>query len=108
MRLFYDHLIIDLHDVYAEIEHLEIDGKTRRRLIRIVDDTTHHTVLDTILSHLEPKKHEQFLDRFHRAPHDPEHLTFLKDEIADIEDKIRATAGKIKKNLLREFRQLSH
>ena len=108
MRLFYDHLIIDLEDVYAEIEHLEIDGKTRRKLIHIVDATTHHTILDTILSHLSQDKHESFLDRFHRAPHDPEHLTFLKEHIADIEEKIRATAGKIKKNLLREFRQLSH
>src|SRR3989338_410776 len=101
MKLFYDHLIIDLEDVYAEIEHLEIDGKTRRRLIHIVDDTTHHTILDTILSHLSQDKHESFLDRFHRAPHDPEHLTFLKVEVADIEEKIKSTVQKVKKQLLR-------
>ncbi|MBI2010366.1 MAG: hypothetical protein HYS86_04300 [Candidatus Chisholmbacteria bacterium] len=108
MKLFYDHLIIDLDDVYAEIEHLEVDGKTRRRLIRIVDDTTHHTVLDTILSHLAKDKHEQFLDRFHRAPHDPEHLSFLKEHIADIEEKITAKVKKVKEKLLREFRNLGH
>lgn len=103
MRLFYDHLIIDLDDVYAEIERLEIDGKTRRRLIRIVDDTTHHSILDTILSHLEPKKHRPFLTRFHAAPHDPKHLAFLKEHIEDIEEKIRETAKEVKTTLLREI-----
>lgn len=103
MKLFYDHLILDLDEVYAEIEQLEISHEKRRDLIKVVDETTHHTVIDTILSHLNKSRHEKFLHLFHEAPHDPKHLKFLKEEVEDIEEKIQETIKELKQTLLSEF-----
>ena len=88
MKLFYDHLLIDLHKHYAEIEHLEIDVKDKRELIKLLDETTHHTVFDVILQHLHPKHHQAFLEQVRTAPSSEKHWQFLTQEIADIETKI--------------------
>ena len=103
MRLFYDHLILDLDEVYAEVEQLEIQPRERRELVGLIDETTHHTVLDTILNHLDKAHHEKFLHRFHQAPHDPEHLQYLREKVDDIEEKINDAIHDLKQILLQEL-----
>lgn len=103
MRLFYDHLIIELEDVYVQIHQLKITDQEKHSLAKTIDETSHHHILDTILTHLDKKHHETFLHEFHLSPHDAKHLEFLKKEIADIEVKIRKAVSKLKKQLLREF-----
>lgn len=104
MKLFYDHLLIELNDVYAEIERLEIEPEERVRLARVVDETAHHTVVGVILKHLPTKHHETFLEKLHAAPHDRKHLEFLKQEIDDIEGKITASLKELKKAISQELR----
>lgn len=103
MKLFYDHLTIHLNDVYAEIERLEIKTKEKKELVKLVDETTHHKVFNTILKALDNRHHQSFLKKFHQAPHDPKVLSFLKDKIEDIEDVIQATSKKLKKSLLNKM-----
>lgn len=103
MRLFYDHLIIDLDLVYAEIEHLEIEDKDKRELVKLVDEITHHTIIDTILQHVHPTHHETFLEKLHQSPHDRTHLSWLKTHQATIEAKITAAAKKLARQLLTDL-----
>ena len=100
MRLFYDHLLIPLHGIYAHIEHLEIDAKDKRELIQIIDSTTHHTILDVILKHLHHDHHQTFLEKIHRSPHDPQHLNWLKTHIPAIENKISQRVKQLRAELL--------
>ena len=103
MKLFYDHLTIELEDVYVQIQQLKITDQEKHSLAKTVDETSHHHILDTILTHLDKQHHETFLHEFHATPHDTKHLSFLKREIEDIEVKIRNTISKLKEKLLREF-----
>ena len=104
MKLFYDHLILELDDVYAHIDRLEVSDTDKRELHQLVEETTHHTILDTILSRLDKQFHTEFLERFHSAPYDLNHLEYLKDKIADIDTHIIASARKLKTTLLKKFR----
>ncbi len=100
MKLFYDHLLIDLNSVYAEIEHLEINFQQKRRLAKIVDETSHHTVLDVILEHLPKADHENFLEGFHSSPHDAKHWEFLKQRVKNIDIKISYAINELSAQLL--------
>ncbi len=104
MHLFYDNLIIELNEVYAEIERLEIDTKEKKELAKIIDETSHHAVLDTILKHLDKSQHQTFLDHFHAAPHDQELMDFLHDKIDDLEDKITASIHELKQKFLADLK----
>ena len=103
MKLFYDHLTVHLNDVYAQIELLEIDIKDKTELKDLVEDTTHHTVIDTILQHLPKHHHQVFLKKFHHSPHDDSLLDFLKEHIVNIEAKIVAQISQLKQKFLRDL-----
>lgn len=103
MKLFYDHLIIEIDQVYAEIELLTVNEKRKQNLKTIIDETIHHAVLDTILSHLEKRHHQKFLVSFYDSPNDPLHLSFLKSKVEEIEDRIQQTAKELRKNMLAEL-----
>lgn len=100
MKLFYDHLIIHLGPVFAEIEKLKVKDIEKKRLRAIVDDTIHHTVLDTILKKLDKKHHKNFLCRFRDCPHDQKTLEYLQEKVEDIETHIQDSLLSLKDKLL--------
>jgi len=104
MRLFYDHLIIEIDDVYTEIEKLEIHDLEKKSLSKIIDQTIHHSVLNKILKHLDKNDHEKFLEAFQKSPHNRKHLKFLAKRIDSFEAKIQQTITKLKKNLLADLK----
>lgn len=105
-KIFYDHLVL-IEELTVELENL--DHESRREIVGLMDETLHHHVLDTILTHLPKEHHETFLNRFHRAPHDPQLLVFLKQYIViDIENEIRKKAKKVKKDLLSTVKKSKH
>lgn len=103
MRLFYDHLLVELDDVYAEVERLKITSDEKKKLVKIIDSTSHHTVLDVIFEKLHQHHHRAFLKIFHSKPHHPENIKFLRTHIADIDDQIIRAVKKLKSTLLAEF-----
>lgn len=105
MKLFYDHLLVELDDVYAEIERLEIDWQEKKNLKKIVDETSHHHIINAILKHLDKEHHEGFLELLHLKPHDPTVLEWLRDKIEDVEDKIRAATAELKTKFVGELGQ---
>lgn len=105
-KIFYDHLLA-IDELVVELDSL--DAINRQEVISLMDETLHHHVLDTILTHLPQEHHTAFLERFHKAPHDPELLVFLKQYIVvDIENEIRKKAQKVKKDLLSAVKKSKH
>ena len=102
-KIFYDHLIL-IEEIIPQLEPL--DSESRDELIGIIDATFHHQILDLILTHLPKIHHEDFLTRFHSAPHDETLLNYLEARIdKDIKTEIQSLAQKLKKEILSEIKK---
>lgn len=102
-KIFYDHLI-ETHEIIAEIDRHKIDVVEREEIIQLVFENTHNRILHTILDNLPKHKHEEFLVRFHKEPHDPSLLDYLKKEVKNIEELIRKEATKLKKEIFADIK----
>ena len=104
-KIFYDHLVMR-EEIVKELDRYEIAVEERDELVQLVDETLHHHVLDVILTHLPKEKHQEFLTKFHDAPHDGKLLEYLRTETQiDIEEEIRKKAKTTKKELLAEIKR---
>jgi len=104
-KIFYDHLI-KIEEVTVELDNYELTLEEREEFISLIDETLHNHTLNVILSHLPQQHHENFLSMFHKEPHKPELLDFLKKEtLVDIEEKIRGEAEIVKKEILAEIKK---
>jgi hypothetical protein len=95
-KLFYDHLII--------IEEIIAVAGNDPKLLDLVDQTLQNEILDVIFTYLPREKHEEFLEKFHAAPHDARLMQYLKDNSpVNIELAILDRANKTKRKLLRHL-----
>ena len=102
-KLFYDHLIV-IEEIVAVLDEHKLSLKDRAKILELMDATLQHEILDVIFSYLPREKHEEFLEKFHGAPHDPTLMQFLKNNSAvNIELAILGRANKTKRKLLREL-----
>ena len=103
-KIFYDHLIF-FEEIEIELDKLNLGAEERHELERLVDEIVHHRVFDRILTHMPQKHHRQFLEAFHKAPHDPKLLDFLNERIEEsVQKHIQDEAKKLKKELLEDIR----
>jgi len=104
-KIFYDHLI-NIKEVIDELDHYELEVEEREELVAIIDETFHQHTLEIILTHLPSEHHQEFLDKFHQAPHDLQLFDFLKEltEI-DIEEAIKGQAEKVKKEIFKDIKK---
>ena len=106
-HVFYDHLL-ELEEIEELIKGHSGEPEEREELNKIVDETVHHRVLGCILQHLPREHHEDFLERFHAAPHDPTIIVFLQEKTpsdVDIEQKIKEAVKELKKELLSDLKK---
>ena len=104
-KIFYDHLII-IEEVVAVLDAHNLTGAQKQEFLDLIDETMHHHILDTILTHLPREHHEAFLAKFHASPGDRTLMTFLKENIsADIEKEILRKASNVKRQILKEIEQ---
>jgi hypothetical protein len=92
-KLFYNHLII--------IEEITAVTGNDPKLLDLVDQTLQNEILDVILTYLPREKHEEFLQKFHTAPHDITLMQYLADHSpVNMELAILDRANKTKRKLL--------
>lgn len=104
-KIFYDHLII-LEDVDKHIKDIAETHEERHELWQLVDEIVHHRVLGCVLDHLPGEHHDEFLGKFHQAPHSPNLLDYLKEKIEDnIEELIKQEIGELATELLQEIQE---
>jgi len=100
-KIFYDHLII-IEEITLVLDKHNLNIKERQEILNYVDQSMHHHILDTILTHLPKHHHEQFLSKFHAAPHDTKLIEFIKEKVnIDIEKEILKVANKVKKEVIK-------
>jgi len=99
-KIFYDRLIV-LEEIEAEVKKIAKTREEKEELWKEVDELVHHRVLGCILDKLPEKNHQEFLEKFHKAPYDEGLIPFLAERIGqDIEDFLKLEMGKLKTELL--------
>ncbi len=104
MKNFYDHLVA-VEEVTTVLKNYNLSVDEHGEITQLVEKTIHHEVLNIILKKLPKEKHEDFLNKFRAAPHDKNLLDYLKREVGDIEEEIKKTAEKIKREILGEIKR---
>ncbi len=104
MKHFYSD-IIEIETLIVELDTLDISPQQKQHLIKIAQDTIHHTILDIILSELSEEDKKVFLENHAENDHD-KIWVHLKEKIANIETKIKFTADMLKKELHEDLKQI--
>jgi len=97
-KIFWEE-IVQIREIAVTINKKELKEGEKLVLLQEVYETFHMRVVDTVLTNLPEEKHPNFLDKLAEKPSSPKILQFLKDEIEDIEEKIKQTADNFKKEI---------
>lgn len=104
-KLFFDHLAV-FEEIEGKIDSAAKTAEEREELWAIMDALVHHKALGFILDKLPQDYHNQFLEMFHKAPHDEAILDFLKDKIGEnFEELLRAELGNLAFDVLADSSQ---
>jgi hypothetical protein len=104
-KIFYDD-IVSLDKVEKEINRIAQSHDEKIDLWQIVDEILHHKVIGCVLDRLPRENHEEFLDKFHKAPHDRALLKYLASKIKDdIRTIIKNEAEDLVDDILREVQK---
>jgi hypothetical protein len=104
-KLFFDHLL-SLDKLDSEIKKSAKTPEEREELWALVDEIVHHKALASILEKLPRESHEEFLDIFHKSPHNEDLIfNYLKDKIgSNVEEILKQELGEITYELLTEIK----
>ncbi len=98
--LFYDKLIA-LNGLDKKIKKLTSSNDEMQELWIYVEELIHHKVLECCLGNLPEEHHKEFLEKFHKSPHDEGLLGYLNNKIGkDVEKLIKTEIKKLSKELL--------
>ena len=105
-QLFFDHLVV-LAQVEGVINNISKTSEEKEELWGIVDEIVSHRAVISILDKLPRIYHEEFLQKFHDAPHHRGHIEYLNKKTGDnIETHIKKEMDLLEKELLQEIREL--
>lgn len=94
MKYFYSHLI-EIKSVLEKLDKLDLHYEQKVHLTSLIDSSLHHTILDAILSHLNPQDKRVFIQHVTIGDHN-EIWKFLNEKIDGVEDKIKKVAEDLK------------
>ncbi len=103
-KLFFDHLL-SLDKIDKEIKKSAKTVEEREELWALVDEIVHHKAISAILEKLPRDKHEEFLELFHKSPHDEDIIFgYLREKIGEnFEEILRQELGDVAFELLEEI-----
>lgn len=101
-NIFYHHLII-FEELEKELDQLNLDNEERQEIELLMEEILHHRIIDRILTVLPRAHHEEFLTKFHQAPHDQQLIDYIDARIEEsIENHIKDEVEKIKEEIKNE------
>lgn len=102
-KLFYDHLII-IEEIVAILDAHHLSAQEKQKMLSVIDEMFHHMILDTILTYIPKKHHEEFLKKLVSFPHDPQMIMYLNEKSEkNMEKEILKTITKGKKRIIKEI-----
>ncbi|MFC1710302.1 hypothetical protein ACFL0F_01405 [Patescibacteria group bacterium] len=102
-KLFYDKHV-KLEKLDGEIKKIVKTEEERLEFWQIIDEIIHHKILGCIFEKLPEKHHDEFLDKYHKTPHDESIFEYLLEKIGeDIKDFIKKEVLLIEYELLEEL-----
>jgi 3-dehydroquinate dehydratase len=103
-KLFFDHLV-EMKKIDKEIRKIAKTPEEREEIWALVDEMVHHKVMGCILDKLPRPHHEEFLEIYHKSPHDEELLFgYLKTKTGgDMKDSIKKEIDVLNEELLKEI-----
>lgn len=103
--LFYDRLIV-LEGLDKKLKKLVSSNDEIQEIWATIEELIHHRVLGCILDNLSEKHHTEFLEKFHKFPHDEKLLKYLQVKIdKDIEKLIKKEVKLLKKEILADLKK---
>ncbi len=98
---FYSH-IVELDTLIVELEEVGFEEHEKDHLVRLVDSSIYHKVMDAIMSEMNDTDKIIFLEFLSRDDHTKvwEHL---HKKVENIEDKIKLAADELKAELQKDL-----
>lgn len=103
LKHFYS-FVVETDTLFMEIDSLEISTSEKDHLKALAESHIHHSVMDTILSHLSDEDKRMFLEHVESKNAD-KIWQFLHARIEDVEDKIKEAAHAVKKELHKDLKE---
>lgn len=102
-KVFYDHIVV-LERVEVVVHKAARSEEEKHELWQIVDSIVHQKVMQIILDLLPNEHHQEFLERFHQAPHEEGLLDYLSEKSKkDIKKAIHEEIKKLEDEILQEI-----
>lgn len=68
-KVYYDHLLA-FDEIEKVVKKYAKTQEEKEELWGLIDEIIHHKALGFVLDNLDKKHHEEFLEIFHKCPHD--------------------------------------
>ena len=94
---------LEIDQIKTSIEDHGLKEEEKLKLLDMVHQIANMRVLDLILSQLPEKKQRPFLDKYCKLPHSFKLLEEIKQDIADIEEKLHQLNAVLKKEVLSQL-----
>jgi hypothetical protein len=103
-KLFFDHLVV-FEKIETKIKKTTSSREEREELWALIDEVTTHKVLEKVLDKLPRVNHEEFLEIFHKCPHDEVTIfAYLQKKTGkNIEEDLKTDLISLEKDLLKLF-----
>lgn len=100
-KRFYSH-IVELDTLVLSLDEVGFEDHEKEHLVKLVDSSIYHAVMDSILSELEDTDKIIFLEYLSRDDH-TKMWDHLNKRIENIEEKIKKTADELKEELHKDL-----
>ena len=98
--IFYDHLVV-FTKVEKHLKKINVNDDEKSEIWKLIDEMVHHRALTTVLNKLPFEEHNEFLDRFHKAPHDLAIIEYVNSKVgSDITKDLQKDFEKLEKEIL--------
>ncbi|MGA3291808.1 MAG: hypothetical protein ABSC49_01525 [Candidatus Microgenomates bacterium] len=103
-KLFFDHLIV-FDEIEVVIKKTATSKEEKEELWGLVDEIVNHKVVEKVLDRLPRENHEEFLELFHKSPHDEEIIFgYLKSKIGEnVEKELQKELENVSSEILKEL-----
>lgn len=100
-KVYFDHLL-KLDEIDNFIKGKVSSPEEKEELWGLVDEIIHHKAMDFVLTILDKKHHEEFIEIFHKCPHDEVVIFgYLKEKVhPNIEGDMQKELDKIKDEIM--------